>query len=473
MNVRANVLRVALFGSCIAALVCAGCAGEPAPPPKEPPRVVVAADGGQPIKSAELDELTRAFADRYVGLLYSACDAVKKGNPDPVQRRESQVLLLDCSTNIYDIASNADAFTRLLDLVVVTRLVSQVWVDDGRAERVFGDRAKPMTDAMLHARTEAQALAARVLTVEQVGVLDSLLVDWRNENPEMVHASFVRFSNFAVGRGRSAASQVLAAGGFFAEVGQAGQAVDEARLLGERMFYQLKRAPTLLRWQTVAAKDDLLATPELTTALADVHRLTDQAEQFPAHFAAEREAILAAVDSRIERADASVAKMKDLVTETKSFMEAVEPAGKSIEKMLATADTLFARYDAWDRWVVTVDPRLFQIKEYTEIVKETAITTQKFNEVLKSSSDLLASPDWHARIDEWNRAADGRIEIAAGKGQLLLDNLFRRVYFAIGVLFVLLIGYRVISILLMRRLATRGTTPGQPPSGQSLGRADG
>src|SRR6185503_10303761 len=49
---------------------------------------------GQPVTPAELDELTRAFADRYVGLLSSTCDAIKKDNPDTVQRREAQELLL-------------------------------------------------------------------------------------------------------------------------------------------------------------------------------------------------------------------------------------------------------------------------------------------------------------------------------------------------------------------------------------------
>src|SRR5688572_14819910 len=77
-------------------------------------------NGGPKIELTELDELTRAFADRYVGLLASTCDALKKDNPDPVQRREAQALMLDCGTNVYDIASNADAYTRLLDLVVVT-----------------------------------------------------------------------------------------------------------------------------------------------------------------------------------------------------------------------------------------------------------------------------------------------------------------------------------------------------------------
>lgn len=281
----------------------------------------------------------------------------------------------------------------------------------------------------------------------------------------MIRASFVRFSNFAVGRGRSAASEVLAARGFFAEVGQAGQAVDEARLLGERIFYQAKREPTLLRWQAAAAQDDLLATPEVASALADVHRLTDQAEQLPAHIAAEREAVVAAIDSRMASADATVAKVKDVVTEAKALVESLEPATRSLNEMLTTADTLLARYDAWDRWAVATDPRPFNIGEYTEIVKESAATAQRLNELLKSSNDLLASPDWRARIDEWNRSADGRIDMVAVRSRLLLDDFFRRVYFALGAMFILMVCYRVISVLLVRRLTPREPAPSaSPPS---------
>lgn len=471
MRVGANVLRVAMFGSCASCLLGGGCGSAPAEPPKEAPRVIIVADGGQPISSAELDELTRAFADRYVGLLYSACDTVKKDNPDPVQRREAQVLLAECSVNMYDIASNADAFTRLLDLVVITRLTSQVWVDDGRAEQVFHDRAGPLADAMHHAQSEAQALAARVLTVAQLAALDSLLLDWREENPEMVRASFVRFSNFAVGRGRSAASEVLAARGFFAEVGQAGQAVDEARLLGERMFYQLKREPTLLRWQAAAAKDDLFATPEVASALADLHRLTDQAEQLPAHIATEREALLAALDSRMASADATIGRVKDLIVETRTLVASLEPASKSLDQVLKTGDTLFARYDAWDRWTFEHDPKPFDIREYTEMVKESATTTQELSELVKASNDLLASREWQARIDEWNRSADGRIENLALQSRALLNDFSRRVYVALGALFALLVCYRAMSILLMRRLASLGRAPGSTSSGEALGRA--
>ncbi len=246
-------------------------------PPKDTPRELdsVDEDSDMPIMSAELDELTRAFADRYVGLLASACDALKKDNPDLVQRREAQDLLVNGATNVYDIASNADAFTRVLDLIVVTTLVSQVWIDDDRAAEVFGDRADVVVRALHHGRVEAWALAAQVLRPDQLDLLDYLLWDWRRHNPDMARVSFVRFSNFAIGRGKSANAEVLAAIGLFgnveqfatggflsafvgtlpAKVGEAGKAVEEARLLTERMFYLLKREPTLLRWQAEAAKD--------------------------------------------------------------------------------------------------------------------------------------------------------------------------------------------------------------------------
>ncbi len=459
---RANALQMTIPISCAACLAIGACAPQPVPPPKEAPRVV-AADDGQAVTASELDELTRAFADRYVGLLYSVCDAVKQDNADPVQRREAQVLLLDCAGNIYDIASNADAFTRLLDLVVVTKLMSQVWIDDGRAEQVFHDRAPPLASAMLHARTETQALAARVLTVEQLAVLESLLVDWRKENPEMVRVSFVRFSNFAIGRGRSAASEVLAAGGLFSQVGQAGQAVDEARLLGERMFYQLKREPTLLRWQATAAKDDVLATPEVATALADVHRLTEQAEQLPLHVAAEREAIFAAVDARMARADATLAAVKDAVSQVKSLVASLEPASTAIDRMVKTADSLFARYDAWDRWAVANDPRPFDVRQYTELVRESATASRSIEDAVRSSGDLLASPDWRNRIDEWNRSADGRIALLAGQSRALMNDFFGRVYVILGLLLAAAVCYRVLSVGLASKIPARGPMPGRHP----------
>ena len=455
----------ALLRVCLVSLVCGGCGVLPKSAPKAAPLSLGAGESGHNstdaavhlITPAELDELTRAFADRYVGLLSSTCDALKKDNPDPVQRREAQELLLNCATNVYDIASNADAFTKMLDLVVVTTLVSQVWIDDDRAGEVFGDRAEVLVRALHHGRVEAWALAAQVLRPDQLDLLDYLIWDWRRHNPDMIRAAFVRFSNFAVGRGRSADAEVLAAGGFLANVGQAGQSIDEARLLTERMFYLLKREPTLLGWMVEAMKNDILAAPEVGKVLTDLHRVTDQVEQLPKHVAAERQAILAALDERLKGTDATLSNLRATLADATRTSD-------SLKEMLKTAGAVFTPFEAWDRWSVSLPGhRAFDIREYSQSMKDLAVAVGKLNEVLKSTDKLVGSSEWDRRIDQVNQSADARMKMAAEQSQLVMDVLFRRVCLALGVLFALLILYRVISFLLMRRLKVVEARKGMVP----------
>jgi len=465
-----------------AAIACGGCGTPPGGLANEEPRQVGAADGNEPILSAELDELTRAFADRYVGLLASTCDALKKGNADPVQRRKAQQLMLNCATNVYDIATNADAFTRMLDLVVVTTLVSQVWIDDDRAWEVFADRGEVLVRALHHGRVEAWALAAQVLRPEQLDLMDYLLWDWRRHNPDMVWVSFVRFSNFAIGRGKSANAEVLAAGGLLANVGQAGQAVAEARLLTERMFYLLKRYPTLLRWQVEGAKDDIMATPDVTAYLLDVHRLTHQVEQLPKNVAAERQAILSAFDGRKTALGEILAQAKGAIADANALAGSIGRTSNSLNEMLKTGDGLAARFDrpttksatqpsrpidssapqtvtkpshpidSSAAQTVTEPSHSFDIREYTEAAKKLAVAAERMDDLVKSSGGLLGSSDWDRRIQQVNQSADDRIKMASQQGQLLVKEVFRGFYLAIGLLFALLILYRVIVSLLARRV---------------------
>ncbi|MGA2266021.1 MAG: hypothetical protein ABSH10_06270 [Phycisphaerae bacterium] len=405
----------ALLAVCSAALVCGGCAlPTVAPvPAKEAPRQVGTTDGGKPmpIMSAELDELTRAFADRYVGLLSSACDALKKDNPDLVQRREVQELMLDCATNVYDIASNPDAFTRMLDLVVVTTLVSQVWIDDDRAWEVFGDRGEVLVRALHHGRVEAWALAAQVLRPEQLDLMDYLLWDWRRHNPDMVRVSFVRLSTFAIGRGRSANAEVLAASGLYANVGQQGQAVAEARLLGERVFYMFKREPTLLRWQVVALQDEMLAT----------------------------------LNDRKLGLDGTLTNVRGVLTDANALVTSLDQTSHSLNEMFKTTDALLVRYDAIH------SSRPFDIREYMETVKEVAVAAEKMNDLLQSSNQLLGSSEWDRRIQQVNQSADERIKIAAEQSQRVVNDLFWRVYVALGVLFAMLILLCLVAVFLVIR----------------------
>lgn len=450
MNIRPSSALITLLGLGLALLMSGGCASLQRDATEEPSRGLAGAESGERVTSAELDQLTRAFADRYVGLLYSVCDALKEDNPDPSQRRAAQMLLVDVASNVYDIASNSDAFTRVLDLVVVTTLVSQEWDDDGRAVAVFGKRGQTLADALTRAKAESRALADRVLTPEQLGVLDSLLRDWRQENPKVARASFVRFSNFAIGRGRSAAAEVLAARGLFSEIGEAGQSVDEARLLGERMFYRLKRESTLLRWQAVAMQDELVATPELNAALADIHSVTDQIERLPSDIAAERQAILTGIDDRLQQADATIANVRAALDEGDTFVTSLESAGEALNEMLMTADALFARNAAPDRSTPGDEGRPFDIREYEQTAREVTLAVERMNELLTTTEHLLGSPELRDGIRDVNDSVDGRIMTVTSQIQVLMNALFWRVCALLGVLFAMIILFRVISHLLVR-----------------------
>ena len=453
MNTRRTAIRLfILVAGCVALQLCSGCASIRSRFGGAAPGVMGQRGGGARVGPAELDQLTRAFADRYVGLLASTCDALKLDNPDPVQRREAQEWMLNSATNVYDIASNADAFTRVLDLVVVTTLVSRVWVDDGRGRAVFGaERAEVLARALNHGRVEARALAEWVLDPEQLTVLDGLIRDWRRDNPEMVRVASVRFSNFAIGRGTSAAEKVLAARGWFANVGDAGRSVDQARLLTERMFYMLKRQPTLLRWELEAMKDGLLATPEVDTYLADIHRLTAEAERLPSNVAAEREAVLAAFDQRIGAVDGTVAGIRSAFREGEALAASVDGAGRSLEAMLKSADGVLLRYDALATGPTATPARAFDVREYTAGVKELAGALRNMNEVLKSSDALLASAEWGRRVEDLNRSADARMKVAAEQSQVVVTAGFRQLWLTVAGVFVLLLLYRLSGVYFSRR----------------------
>lgn len=104
----------------------------------------------------------------------------------------------------------------------------------------------------------------------------------------------------------------------------------------------------MLRWQTIATKGDLVATPEVTTTLADLHSLTEQMEQLPANIADERKAIIAGIDERLENAEGTIAGVSAILDEANTLIGTLKPASDSINETLTTADTLFARYTAME-----------------------------------------------------------------------------------------------------------------------------
>ena len=100
------------------------------------------------MSQAELHALTNGFADRYMTYIVSAAEQIEKNNPNAQQRRLAHRTKLVQISAIYDIVTNPDPFTQLLDLTLVVSLQARKWIDDDLAESWFGPRGKFLVAAL-------------------------------------------------------------------------------------------------------------------------------------------------------------------------------------------------------------------------------------------------------------------------------------------------------------------------------------
>src|SRR6516225_404622 len=179
--VPASFRRLACCLVALAILLACGCKSTPPETPEQAQKRIAAerTKSAEAVRSSmlgkqhqlsipELDQLTYGYADRYFTLISDAVDGVKRGNPDPIQRRMAHQIKLNGVLSMNDIVSGNDPYAQIFDLVVSVTLESIVWIDENGAEKAFGDRAPVLIKAIRTTRVEAWELAAKVLTQDQL-----------------------------------------------------------------------------------------------------------------------------------------------------------------------------------------------------------------------------------------------------------------------------------------------------------------
>ena len=440
-------------------LVATGCAPPRAGVPRVNKPVTSSTDFSrgavfEKISADELDQLTNAYADRYRTLTEDAVDVVVRGNTDPRQRAVARHMLVASTTSVYDIATNGDPFTQVLDLTVVVTLVSQVWIDSDRATLEFGEeRARSLITALRQARTEIWDIAGRVFTPDQLSALDFMIAGWRKDNPGVDDVYFVRFNDFNESRGQSFVAEAGQGGGLFEPIGRA---VDQARSyerLIERMFYLSKRAPMLVSWQSQAVVDDVLAKPEVGRALGNLDAVTKSVDELsatadrlatdiPALIARERETLLVEIDRRQQELNGTLAQVKSVVDAAAPVVHEVHALAQTGERILAKAAELRGPAAEADPNAPPAKP--FDVAEYQRLLAEASTALREANTLAASGESLAGSPAVKGLIDEVTRATQERIDG--------VEEASRRLVWQIGLVltgvallvFVLAVAYREI-----------------------------
>ncbi len=403
------------------------------------------------VTAAELDKAAYAFADRYTTQIVAATDAVLRDNPSPEQRRLAHQVKLVSVSGVYDIVTNAEPFSKLMDLLMVVTLQSYRWIDEDQAEKTFGNRSAPLIQAMRTLRVDIWNVAGRVLRADQLQQLDALILDWRKRNPHVDILSYLRFDEVASQRGPNALDEIKATG-FFAEIAEATKVADDARLLAERAFYQAKRMPFLVTWQLESLMNEMLVKPEFAKSMKAADSLAQSAdrtslavEKLPDQLAKEREALVAALEDRNGRLAGLMGEVRKTTSAADQLTARVHLVTQSGERLTAnlrdTASGVTETSRAVDQLLAkhasgppNPNAKPFEIDPYVKASSELNQTVAGLNNLLGLTDTVMAKRPWAAPAQDFDSLVTSQI-----------DRVFWRALILIFVFFVLLFTYRLAS----------------------------
>jgi hypothetical protein len=346
-----------------------------------------------------------------------------------------------------DIVSGNDPYSQIFDLVVSVTLQSIVLIDENGAEKAFGDRAPGLIRAIRTVRVEAWELAAKVLTQEQLELLDYFILEWRRTHPEVQQVAFVKFGNFAGGRGAALLTEIKSGGGFLAPLSEASQVLKDWGRITERAFWYSKRAPNIAAIQAEGAVNEILNAPEITSVLQTAERLGKTAESAPDLIDAQRKALFAELDARQTLLTNTLGDFRHIMADANSLGLTLASLSTNLQQTLIVAgDTLkvadgVGRHFGLDKPSTNAPARPFDIQDYTA-----ALT--RLNEVVTNVHQLSLGADQLTRSEGWRKALQDMTDATDRR----LDRAFSRLCLLLAVGFVLAIIYRVVSVKLTRRM---------------------
>jgi hypothetical protein len=392
----------------------------------------------------ELDQLTYGYADRYYTVISDAADAIKRGNSDPIQRRMAHQIKLNGVLSMNDIVSGNDPYSQVFDLVVSVTLQSIVWIDENGAEKTFGDRAPVLIKAIRTMRVEAWELAAKVLTQDQLELLDYIILEWRRTHPDIQEVAFVKFDNFAGARSAGLLAELKSGNGFLAPLSEASQVLRDWGRITERAFWYSKRAPNIAAIQAEGAVNEILSTPEVNSMLQTADRLGKSAEAAPQTLDAQRKALFAEIDARQTLLTNTLGDLRHMMSDADSLGRSASLLATNLQQTLgALSDTLkvtdtVATHLGFDK----PPARPFDIQDYTAAILRLNELVTNINQLSLSADGLTRSEGWQNCLRDISNLTDRRA-----------DLVFVRLCLLLGLAFALAVAYRFISLKLTRGMA--------------------
>jgi hypothetical protein len=415
------------------------------------------------VTPAQVQSRVMSFADNYTNLISQVAGDLGASLDDPAKARQAHNMALTSITGAVTTAAGPNPTAAMLDmaaLVTMQRIAFQRhWLPE-----VYGEAGRPWLDALQKLEGMVWQGVAEMATAAEQEELRNAIVAFMDDNPNIRIVSHYRLDDISKSRGISYANP-SGSGSIFrllyidplANLDPTARELLQSRLLGERVFFYVKRLPLLVEWHAEDVLYEALARNESQQLVANTRTFAQAAKDLNATMAdlpktiseersaaisqaaerirAERESAIAQIqqafraecEALLNLLDARQKSMGQFATDLRTTVEAGTTLSDSLQKTLTLANSFGVTKNRES------DSRPFDIREYHAAINDATVAVRELNGLLVSTKGLISPsnrPAGESPVTDLTKAA--RTDLEAVIDRFFYRGLILLVVFFVG-----------------------------------------
>jgi len=378
----------------------------------------------------ELQSELLRFSDNSIEALTIAAGKMQREDNQASRRRTLLMHRIITTNDILAIATGANTYANLLDMVIFASL-NQMNVEDYWMPKFYGESAKPYLLASQEVEKEIWRIAGTTLEKEQISELRAAIKTWHEKHPNarsprdlgsMGFSSEIAQMNRGPQQGLTSSVFNLLVIDPLAGLDPATRELANTRLFAERGLFLARHMPTLIRWETELLVIQTAEMPQMEKLLANTTQLSESADRFSQ--TAERLPGLISVERQqvVQALNAQLPGLTSLATQTEKALNAGKQMSNASTATLKSFQDVVRQLQASPS---NPNAEPFRINDYTAAAAQINATAQDLVKLLQDFDQTLAS----GKLDGLSTRLDGVIRQAQASGKGLVDYTFRQTLF--------------------------------------------
>ena len=396
----------------------------------------------------EVQQILMRVADEFASNAASGVDQLRRGT-NRLDTAESLRWKLAFGTAACSIASGPSAIANLLDMTAfVTE--ARMAIEEHWLPQVYGPSALTLLDSCRTAETDVWLITATVLKANQQTALREAIELWHQQQPTPDGLPVLRAAGLVLDVAKSSQADRTSPGNILsvllldplAGLDPTRREIAQARLFAARALFVAQKMPTLLRWQAELLSVETLAqavpqqwTDSATQIAAAVERITHAVEQLPLQVAAEREAILDALQ-------AQESALRPLMDDAFRTLAAGSQLATNLTVTLTAFDGVMERLGVGDdKEVAETRSEPFNIQNYGETATRLEAAARQLTELLQTFDQTLGANSRSQLATQ----IEPLLQQARVEGNVLVNILFWRSILLVAAILLAAVIYRLLA----------------------------